>query len=62
MNMGMQQVSTTKIDVNFECTKCGRTTQCGIGEAIENGAPMCAQCNEKMDLVDAEVSSQMVFA
>jgi len=60
--MGMQQVSTTKIDVNFECEKCQRTEQCGMAEAIENGAPMCQQCNIKMDLVDAEVRSQMVFA
>ena len=60
--MGMQQVSTTKIDVNFECANCQRTTQCGISEAIENGAPMCTECEIVMDLVDAEVSSQMVFA
>jgi len=60
--MGMQQVSTTKIDVNFECEKCERTTQCSISEAIENGTPMCPDCDEEMKLVDAEVSSQMVFA
>ena len=60
--MGMQQVSSTKIDVNFECEKCSRTAQCSISEAIANGAPMCTDCNEVMALVDAEVSSQMVFA
>ena len=60
--MGMQQVSTTKINVNFECEHCQQTKQCPISEAIENGAPMCTDCDTEMDLVDAEVNSQMVFA
>ena len=60
--MGMQQVSTTKINVNFECETCGNTVNCLIPEAIENGAPMCPNCDEEMILVDAEVNSQMVFA
>lgn len=60
--MGMQQVSTTKIDVNFECEKCERTTQSSISNAISDGTPMCPNCNVKMELVDAEVTSQMVFA
>ena len=60
--MGMQQVSTTKITVNFECGECGHTENCLIPEAIENGAPMCPDCDIEMELVDAEVNSQMVFA
>ena len=60
--MGMQQVSTTKINVNFECEQCGHQEKCSIVEAIENGAPMCQDCDIEMDLVDAEVNSQMVFA
>ena len=58
--MGMQQVSTTKIDVNFECAKCERTAQMSINDAVTDGAPEC--CSEKMLMVDAEVNSQMVFA
>jgi hypothetical protein len=58
--MGMQQVSNTKIDVNFECSKCERMTQLSINDAVSDGAPMC--CEEKMLMVDAEVNSQMVFA
>ncbi len=60
--MGTQQVSTTKIEVNFECTDCERTAQSSLKDAIDNGAPTCPSCNKKMELVDAEVSSQMVFA
>ncbi len=58
--MGTQQVSTTKIDVNFECDKCQVTAQKAINDAISDGAPEC--CGEKMLPVDCEVSSQMVFA
>lgn len=58
--MGTQQVSTTKIDVNFECNKCERTAQMAITDAISDGAPEC--CGEKMLMVDCEVRSQMVFA
>jgi len=58
--MGMQQVSSTKIDVNFECEKCERTAQLSIRDAVEKGAPEC--CSVKMAMVDCEVNSQMVFA
>jgi len=58
--MGMQQVSSTKIDVNFECEKCQRTGQLSIRDAVEKGAPEC--CDGKMSMVDCEVNSQMVFA
>lgn len=58
--MATQQVSTTKIDVNFECDECERTAQMPITDAITDGAPDC--CDKKMLMVDCEVTSQMVFA
>ena len=60
--MGMQQVSITKISVNFECENCGNTVKSLIADAIETGAPMCPNCDEEMLLVDGEINSQMVFA
>lgn len=49
------KISLQKIDMNFECDQCRRKVSCGVVEAIQNGAPMCQDCDEEMDIVDCEI-------
>lgn len=60
--METRQTLETEIAVNFKCKKCGRTTQRSISNAILHGLPICTECDVEMKLVNADVSSQIVFA
>jgi transcription elongation factor Elf1 len=53
----MMQVSVSKVNVNFECINCNKTEQCSISEAVENGAPICSDCDDIMEIVDCEITS-----
>lgn len=42
--------------IHFECPKCQKNRDiCTIPEAIYNGAPMCVDCQEEMDILECYV-------
>jgi transcription elongation factor Elf1 len=53
----MSRISAVKVDVNFQCPKCDIEKSCNISEAIYNGAPMCQDCEEEMELIDCEIDT-----
>ena len=53
----MKTVSLIKVDVKFECPSCGKDQSCNVVEAVENGPPVCPDCEEVMDIIECEVDT-----
>lgn len=43
----------SNVFVHFECGRCQKNRDiCTVDEAVYNGAPMCVDCQEEMEILE----------